>query len=134
MQLTKNFSKEEFDCHCGCEMPDNILENIKKLAKELQIVRDYIDEGLVVNSGYRCLEYNRSKAVGSNDASQHPKGKAGDVRAETYTPDELYNVVKNIKLNPFLSEPLKINGIGRYNTFTHLDIREAPAEWDKRVS
>jgi len=82
MKLTKNFDKSEFNCNCGCDMPDDVLENIKLLAKELQVVRDYIDESITINSGYRCLEYNRSDAVGSNDASQHPKGKAGDVVAK----------------------------------------------------
>ena len=29
MKLTKNFSKSEFECTDGSEMPDNVLKNIK---------------------------------------------------------------------------------------------------------
>ena len=55
MKLTKNFSKSEFECKCGCVMPDNVLENVKKLAEQLQIIRDYVQEPIIINSAYRCL-------------------------------------------------------------------------------
>jgi len=40
MQLTKNFSLSEFECKCGCEMPSNILQNVKELSYHLQRLRD----------------------------------------------------------------------------------------------
>ena len=36
MKLTKNFSKSEFDCSCGCDMPLGVLHNVQKLANQLQ--------------------------------------------------------------------------------------------------
>ena len=34
MNLTKNFSKSEFECNCGCDMPDDVLLEITKLASQ----------------------------------------------------------------------------------------------------
>ena len=51
MKLTKNFSKSEFDCKCGCEMPLDVLENVKELAESLQIIRNKLRKSIKVNSG-----------------------------------------------------------------------------------
>ena len=59
MKLTKNLNKEEFDCNDGFEMPEEVLENIKKLAVQLQVVRDFFDSPIKINSGYRSKEYNK---------------------------------------------------------------------------
>jgi hypothetical protein len=53
MKLTKNFSKLEFDSKDGAEMPNEVLENVKKLAGYLQILRDHLDKSIKINSGYR---------------------------------------------------------------------------------
>lgn len=129
MKLTKNFSKSEFECKCGCEMPDNVLENVKKLAEQLQIIRDYVQEPIIINSAYRCLRHNRM--VGSNDRSQHPKGKAADIVILGFTPDETASVIENMLTNETLPS-FHIGGLGRYNTFTHVDIRDNYARWDNR--
>ena len=129
MKLTKNFSKSEFECKCGCEMPDNVLENVKKLAEQLQIIRDYVQEPIIINSPYRCLRHNRM--IGSNDRSQHPKGKAADIVILGFTPDETASVIENMLTNETLPS-FYIGGLGRYNTFTHVDIRDNYARWDNR--
>ena len=129
MKLTKNFSKSEFECKCGCVMPDNVLENVKKLAEQLQIIRDYVQEPIIINSAYRCLRHN--KMIGSNDRSQHPKGKAADIVILGFTPDETASVIENMLTNETLPS-FYIGGLGRYNTFTHVDIRDNYARWDNR--
>jgi len=43
MKLTDNFSKKEFDSKDGAEMPPEVLENIKELALNLQVIRDYFE-------------------------------------------------------------------------------------------
>jgi hypothetical protein len=53
MKLTNNFSKSEFDSKDGAEMPDDVLENVKKLAGYLQILRDHLGKSIKINSGYR---------------------------------------------------------------------------------
>ena len=40
MNLTKNFKREEFDCKCGCEMPNDVLGSVRVLAEHLQAIRE----------------------------------------------------------------------------------------------
>jgi uncharacterized protein YcbK (DUF882 family) len=108
-------------------MPEDVLDNIKNLAKELQKIREHIGKSIRVNSGYRCIEYNRH--IGSNDSSQHVKGKASDIAVEGLSPEELLDEVRYLKD----CEDLNIKGIGIYNTFLHLDTRKNPAYWDYRT-
>lgn len=127
MRLTENFSLWEFECSCGCDTPEDVLVNIKNLAEELQKIRNHIGEPIGVNSGYRCIEYNRY--IGSNDSSQHVKGKASDIAVEGISPEELLDEVRYL----IDCEDLNIKGIGIYNTFLHLDTRKKPAYWDYRT-
>jgi uncharacterized protein YcbK (DUF882 family) len=64
--LTKNFSKSEFDCNSACEMPSNVFENVQVHAYNLQ---DFFDAPVIINSAYRCPEYNAK--VGGASKSQH---------------------------------------------------------------
>tara|TARA_R110000823_G_scaffold246925_1_gene370781 strand:+ start:4375 stop:4752 length:378 start_codon:yes stop_codon:yes gene_type:complete len=125
MKLTKNFSKSEFSCKCGCEMPKNIENNVKKLAIQLQIIRDIVNVPIKINSGYRCEKHN-SSIKGSSKNSQHLKGKAADIVIKGYDP-----ILKTFPLLDQLVEEgeLIIGGIGKYSTFTHIDIRKNRARW-----
>ena len=126
MQLTDNFNKSEFECNCGCEMPDNVLENVKKLALSLQTLRDKIKKPIKVNSSYRCVYHNRS--IGSNDSSQHVLGKASDIVIKGQIPEQTANLIELLIENKEIPE----GGLGVYNTFTHYDIRGTKARWDYR--
>jgi hypothetical protein len=53
MKLTSNFSKSEFDSKDGAEMPDDVLENVKIVAEQLQILRDVLNVPIKINSAYR---------------------------------------------------------------------------------
>ena len=129
MKLTKNFNKSEFECSCGCDMPSEVLFNIKIVAENLQILRDFVDSPIKVNSAYRCVEHNRR--VGGSKYSQHVLGKASDIVVKGFTPDEVYDIVQNLRRNPLL-KGVVFQGIGRYNSFTHLDIRQKYTTWDNR--
>ena len=129
MKLTKNFNKSEFDCSCGCNMPDEVLANIKIVAINLQILRDFVNSAIKVNSAYRCEEHNRR--IGGASRSQHVLGKASDIVVKGFTPDEVYDIVQNLRKNPML-EGVIFQGLGRYNTFTHVDIRDNYTTWDNR--
>jgi uncharacterized protein YcbK (DUF882 family) len=126
MKLTKNFSLSEFECKGGCKMPNDVFENIKLLAIHLQAFRDVFNEPITINSSYRCEEHNSS--VGGSKTSQHLLGKAADITIKGYTPDEVAD-----KIELLHSENRnRTNGLGRYNTFTHVDIRNNYARWDNR--
>jgi len=129
--MTKNFNIDEFKCKgnlkgCSCEMPDEVYKNIQELAKNLQIIRDELQEPIKINSAYRCENHNRK--IGGSSKSQHVKGKAADIVVKNLTPDEVANALDNLQQGGFI----KSGGLGRYDTFTHIDIRGTEAIWDFR--
>lgn len=124
MNLTKNFSKHEFDCNDGSEMPSDVLENVRILANHLQVIRDVIEEPISVNSAYRSLSYNRS--IGSKDTSQHIKGIAADLSLKETNPQELYNIIELLMDYDIIPQ----GGLGLYNTFVHVDFRGYNARWN----
>jgi len=124
MKLTKNFSKSEFDCNDGSEMPDSVFENVKQLAKELQVLRDFIGKPIKINSGYRSPSYNRS--IGGASRSQHLLGKAADIRVDGISSRELRGIIEEL----IKDGRLNFKGIGAYTNFTHVDIREKKARWN----
>ena len=122
--MTKNFNIKEFECKCGCKMPEFVKKNVIELAENLQIIRDEVGRLDLTNS-YRCKDHNSD--VGGSTSSQHLVGKAADVKSESIKPKEMAQVVDDLMKN----EKIKTGGIGIYNTFTHIDIRGVRARWSK---
>lgn len=123
--MTKNFKKHEFECKCGCEMPDDVYSNVIKLAGELQKLRDIFDVPFTPTNAYRCPEHN--KAVGGVSKSMHLLGLAADLQIQEIEPHEVAGVIETLMDNG----EILMGGVGRYNTFTHMDIRGHRARWDK---
>lgn len=117
--LTKNFSRYEFDCPCGCgtQMVD------PELAEKLQRIRDVVGKKIKITSGYRCLKRNQDAGGGTN--SRHRYGMAADWRLEDRS------------LNPvalgILAVEAGFGGVGIYwygnYAFVHADTRNAKATW-----
>ena len=124
MKLTDNFSLEEFECKCGCKMPEFVKKNIVELAENLQVLRDEVGR-LDLTNAYRCKAHNAD--VGGSVNSQHLLGKAGDIKSSYFTPSEIAKTTDDMMKN----ETFKIGGIGIYNTFTHVDTRGSRARWSK---
>tara|TARA_R100001440_G_scaffold19844_3_gene33431 strand:- start:2150 stop:2545 length:396 start_codon:yes stop_codon:yes gene_type:complete len=129
--MTKNFKIDEFKCKgnlkgCKCEMPEDVYKNIQELAENLQIIRDELQEPIKINSAYRCEAWNSINNGASK--SQHLQGKAADIVVKNFTPDEVANALDNLQQGGFI----KAGGLGRYDTFTHIDIRGTQARWDFR--
>ena len=127
MKLTSNFSKSEFECKSGEEMPLDVLENVKLLAIQLQKIREYVGKPIRINSAYRSEAHN--EAIGGVKTSQHILGKAADITIDTFTPDEVVSIIENMLTNEMLGG-FYIGGLGSYNTFTHIDIRDKKARWN----
>jgi len=123
MQLSKNFTQKEFNSKDGSSMPDDVLKNIELLSEQLQIIRDYTGKSITINSGYRSPEHNAS--IGGVSNSQHVLGKAADIVIDGMKPSDTYALIE------YLNDKgvIKIGGLGSYNTFTHVDIREKTARW-----
>lgn len=126
MKLTANFSKQEFECADGSEMPLQVFNNVIELANNLEVVRAHFGAPITINSAYRSPVYNRS--IGGAANSQHLSGKAADIVISGVTPSDVADAIE------FLIEVglMKEGGVGRYDTFTHYDIRGTKARWDFR--
>ena len=124
MKLSKNFSKSEFDCSCGCDMPLGVLHNVQKLANQLQALRNVVGTTIKINSGYRCPDYNDNVVKGAKN-SQHKLGKASDIVIADMTPQETFELV-DLLIN---EGELLQGGLSAYATFTHYDIRKTKARW-----
>ena len=124
MKLTNNFSKAEFDCKCGCEMPKEVLINIQKLANQLQILRNKVGVSVEINSAYRCIKHNKS--IGGVSNSQHVLGKAADVVINGFKAAKTFDLISDLINDGDMLQ----GGLGAYNSFTHYDIRKTKARWD----
>ena len=124
--MTKNFSISEFECKGGnCKMTADVKNNVFKLAEQLQILRDKVKKPIKINSAFRCANYNDNVIKGAK-YSQHKLGKAADIVVIGMTPNEVHKLVCEM----VECGELNFGGIGKYNTFTHLDIRDKKSRWD----
>lgn len=116
-QITKNFHRKEFDCKDGTEVPKIYKNNVIKVAANLQVIRDFFDKPIIINSAYRTLAHN-NKVKGS-PTSQHLTAKAVDIRINGITPVTLYHLLEWLIYTKKIDE----GGLLLYNTFVHYDIR-----------
>lgn len=128
MKLTENFKKKEFECADGSEMPIEVQLNIAELAVQLEIIRSHFNAPIKINSAYRSPEYNAT-IPGASKNSQHVLGKAADIVVKGYTPDEVADALEFLINTGMIKE----GGVGRYNTFTHYDIRGERARWNYKT-
>ena len=68
-------------------MREEYMENVRELAENLQVLRDYIQKPITVISGYRSPSYN--KKIDGARRSQHLLAKAGDLIVKGMSPDEV---------------------------------------------
>lgn len=129
MKLTKNFSKREFDSKDGSPMPQDVLRNVKELAKNLQVLRDHLGAPITINSGYRSPHYNDvvlpSRGIKTSKNSFHKRGMAADIAVNGFTPAQVKTAIEDL----IAQGKMKNGGIGLYSTFVHYDIRTNPTRW-----
>ena len=123
MKLTENFNLSEFNCKSGAEMPSEVFDNIKKLAENMQVLRNHIGKPIQITSGYRSPDHN--KKVGGAKASKHVLGQACDFKVKGVTPAEVIKSIETL----IMCGKMKEGGIGVYPTWTHYDIRDTKARW-----
>ena len=106
--------------------PVELLENAYKLIDVLEWLR--AEDGtasVLVNSWYRDPRYNA--AIGGVSHSMHLTLGAADIVKVGRSPSEVAGLLESSPYNNLL-------GVGRYKTFTHLDVRgmigrQSPARW-----
>ena len=114
-KLSANFKVREFACTDGSD-PVFIAP---ELVTVLQKIRTHFGRAVTINSAYRTPAKN--KAVGGTTYSQHLYGTAADIVVKGVKPSAVADYAEKLLPNK--------GGIGIYNTFTHIDVREKHSRW-----
>ncbi len=139
--LSKNLSRKEFECQCGCGFDTADIE----LVNVLQNIIDYFESKYKqriyckISGGNRCVRHNETiqhkynkTYIPYSSKSQHILARAVDFKLyvgkmisdNQISPDEVYDYI-DIKYKG-------LYGVGWYNNRTHLDTRtNGPARWRK---
>ncbi|EHO5970626.1 serine/threonine protein kinase [Salmonella enterica] len=113
--ISKHFKRKEFSCRCGCGQDTVDAE----LLVILEDVREHFGRPVIINSANRCPTHN--KRVGGATRSVHLTGKAADIVVKGIAPDIVHAYLTTKYPNSY--------GIGKYNTFTHVDSRSVKSRW-----
>ena len=116
-ELSSHFSSVEFDCNC--HYPEcNVTYIDEQLVAKLEDKRIQWNKPIHLNCGFRCTRHNED--VKGKIGSMHLVGKAADIVVEGMTPDQVADACETF------------DGLGRYDTFTHVDVRGHRSRWDER--
>ena len=114
-KLSTNFAVKEFACKDGS---DAVLV-APRLVMVLQSLRSHFCAAVTINSGYRTPQYNAR--VGGVTDSQHCYGTAADIVVRGKTPAQVAAYARQLMPD--------WGGVGVYDSFCHIDVREAKADW-----
>ena len=125
MQLSPHFSLAQLTYSETAEKksidnspPPEIIENLTRLASELERVQALLGAPLDISSGYRCAALN--EAVGGSDTSQHVQGLAADFACPAFgTPLDVARAIQQsgIDFDQCVLE---------YGRWVHLSFNDAP--------
>ena len=113
--ISAHFDRSEFACKDGCGFATVDSE----LLEILEIIRAKFDAPVKINSGCRCPVYN--KLIGGSAKSKHMEGRAADIDVKGVPPGEVQEYFDSIFTDRY--------GLGKANTFTHVDSRSVKARW-----
>jgi len=114
--ISEHFSREEFACRCGCGF--DVVD--KELLHVLEKVRTHFNAPVSINSACRCEQHN--KDVGGADGSKHKLGIAADIVVRGVEQSMVYDYLCGYAVDKY--------GIGKYKSFTHIDVRKSKARWE----
>ena len=127
---SKSFTWEEFTCNCGC----GTAYVSKAAIRKLQNLRDVIGQPFVIVSAARCPKHNWE--VGGTKHSQHLSFKGRKANGETYIHESTAFDIRTVEHDQDemarRAQMAGFGGIGRYNTFLHVDDRGSIARWNER--
>lgn len=114
--ISKNFRVREFRCQDGSDVV--FIES--DLVDILQKIRDHFGKAVTINSAFRTFSHNKN--VGGATYSQHLYGTAADIKVSGVTASAVADFAETLMPNT--------GGIGRYSTFTHVDVRSIKSRWN----
>lgn len=125
MQLTKNFALVEFACHDGTAVPEALIPKTQQIAEALEVIREACgNQPVTIISGYRSPAYNTK--IDGAAKSRHMKGDAADIRVKGMKPPAVADVCERLQREG----KIPMGGVGRYSTFTHVDVRGYVSRWE----
>jgi len=117
--LSGNFSADEFRCKCCGQLRPSGVMPPRELLDILEDTRAHFGAPVSISSGYRCSRHNAR--VGGAKASRHMEGDAADIQVKGVSASKVYAyIAKRVGDR---------GGVGRYNSFTHVDVRGYKARW-----
>lgn len=115
-----HFKLSEFKCKDGTAVPTKYYGNCQKLMNLLEEIRTACgNRAITVTSGYRTESYN--KKVDGAKQSQHLYAAAADIKVSGKSASEVYKLCDRLVGSR--------GGVGKYSTFTHVDVRGHKARW-----
>lgn len=117
MKVSENFTRDEFACKCGNNCGHITVDVV--LLDILQKIRSHFGQRIKITSANRCPAHNAH--IGGAVDSQHMKGTAADIQVADTMPESVADYAETLLPN--------WGGIGRYKTFTHIDVRKNKARW-----
>ena len=113
--LSPHFKVREFRCQDGTDLiliADGLINVLEK-------IRNHFGKALIITSAYRTPSHNQK--VGGAENSQHLLGTAADIQIPGVSASTVADY----------ADSLGVGGLGRYATFTHVDVRAGHARWSK---
>lgn len=121
-RLTKHFTLEEFTQsktseRLGIENNPNksAIRNLKKTARQLEKIRNFVEEPIIITSGFRSPKLN--EAVGGAKNSYHLYGRAADIQINGNNGTNRLYVICHA-LNSIGT--IKYKELIQYETFIHI--------------
>jgi len=114
--ISEHFNREEFACGCKC----GFATADKELIEVLEDVRQEFNSPITISSGSRCISHNHS--VGGRPNSKHLQGIAADIVVKGFSPDLIHAYLYTKYMDKY--------GLGKYGSFTHIDVRPDKARWN----
>ena len=127
--ISEHFSRWEFACHCAEDCGFAAVD--VGLLKILEAVRNHYNIPVIINSGCRCLNFNRS--IGSEDNSQHVRGLAADITIKNIDPEDTAFWAEQNYLTGWggigIYKNVTSHVTGNVINFVHIDVRKTMARW-----
>lgn len=115
-QITPHFKVREFACSDGSD----VVFVSTSLVDILEAIRMHFGRPVTITSGYRTVSYNAS-LKNSSKKSQHCNGLAADIKVAGVSPAAVADYAEQLLGSH--------GGVGRYSTFTHIDVRADKSRW-----
>jgi uncharacterized protein YcbK (DUF882 family) len=121
MLITPHFSLDEFACKDGTSYPAEwITDRLALLCETLEVIRrEAGDKPLRILSGYRTPAWNQR--VEGSPRSQHVEGRAADIQHPSLTAAQLHSIILLCHGGKKLAA---LGGLGLYESFVHVDVRQ----------